>query len=279
MVPPPVPSLAEAATQMLPSPYTIEEGKRIGRVTSTTGSTGAGGDSAGCTGRSTDRSSPRNARATRTAPAAARTRATAPAASRRPAPASGSGRGSRVSMSGHRSGPRTLSSRRNFVSRSAIVASHEVAEPPPALAQVDPYRGRRRTNDRGHLTDRVTGAVVQNHRGPLLRRQAPKRLDQLHRLRVHPVPLLSKREILPGPPGLQISPGDPERRPPDPPIRLPDLVTSPQRLGERLGHRVGGHLGVPGERQNRSPQAIPVLPVHPLQAGGRPHRRFTHTLL
>src|SRR5918996_3226723 len=171
MVPPPVPSLAEAATQMLPSPYTIEEGHLIGRVTSTTGSTGAGGDSAGRTGRSTDRSSPRNARATRTAPAAARTRATAPAASRRPAPPSGSGRGSRDSMSPQRSGPRTLSSPRNLVSRSGIVASQQVAQPPAAPAEVHSHRRRRGADDRGHLASRIPGTVVEHHRGPLLRRQ------------------------------------------------------------------------------------------------------------
>ena len=41
--------------------------------------------------------------------------------------------------------------------------------------------------------------------------------------------------------------------------------TQIQALGERLGHGVARHLAVAAEREDRAPQALPVLPVETIQ--------------
>src|SRR5262249_23473214 len=86
----------------------------------------------------------------------------------------------------HRSGigrsPRGFN--RSFRSR-IVVFLQQLAEPPPAFAEVHVDRGAARADRRGRLGDRPIGVVVQHHRQTLVRRELPEGRDHvLDRVRV-----------------------------------------------------------------------------------------------
>src|SRR4029434_5670965 len=69
---------------------------------------------------------------------------------------------------------------------------------------------------------------------------------------------------------LQFARRDAKGSPPDPALRIPDLVASPEYLRERLRHGIARDLRVARERQEHSPDPIAPFPVQaldPVRAG------------
>src|SRR5262245_852504 len=221
---------------------------------------------------------PPNMRATAPIPTAAATKATAIASARERAGVAGGGGGSRCSMSRQRSGVLVRENDRNRSSRSVIVVLQELAQPASPSHHVHADGRLGRADDPCDLLGGVAGRVVQDHRGPLLVGQLRERDDEVAGRLLHLVGLdrLGHRTL---PPLLQFAARDPERGPPDPPLRILDGVAAPQDLRERLGHRIARHLRVAREGQERPPQPVASLPVQALDLLGarRARRRTFHS--
>jgi hypothetical protein len=105
----------------------------------------------------------------------------------------------------------------------------------------------RPAEDPGDLLRLAAGAVVvEDERGPLVRRELGKSRDQPGGRLLHLVPPVEGR-WLEAPAIFQLSGGDPKGRSPDPALRIAEIVATTEGLGERLGHGVARHLSVAGE--------------------------------
>src|SRR5512132_130936 len=132
------------------------------------------------------RSDPPNEIAAKPIPAIATTRATTATNTRRADEGWTTRPGSRPSISGHRSGPRTRERDSKRSRRSGIaVFLQKVSEPSPASHQVNANRRLGGADDRRNLSCRVPGGVVEDDRGSLPLGQGGERNDQVARWLLH----------------------------------------------------------------------------------------------
>src|SRR3954469_1515538 len=207
----------------------------------------------------------------------ATTPATTPAP-RRERCGSGSGPTDRRWIESHRSGIGRSPSGPSRSFRSRIVVLQQLAEPPPAFAQVHVDRGSARA-DRGRpLGDGPVGVVVQHHGQTLVRRELPEGHDHVRdRVRV----LVARLDVerLERSPALELARRHAERDPPHPARRLTQVVAAGERPGERFGHRVLRDRRVAGERQERPPDRGSVLSVDGREPGLLAHVGGRHIVL
>ena len=192
------------------------------------------------------------------------------------------GRGSRLAMSGQRSGDAIRSAPRNRVLRSGIVVSQKLAKALPPSMQVHSHRRWRGSDDVGYLLERVPGVMVENNRGALLRGEPWESHEQLRRLVRDVVAGVRQRSTF-LPSSLQFACRDPEgRRGASSDAGAPGRAVPVRELfaprGDERGRREGSRTARParGRGDHRARASGGLRAADPgagaLAFGGSPHR-------
>src|SRR3990172_4289813 len=141
----------------------------------------------------------------------------------------------------------------SFLQQGAELATAPVHEHP------DPRR--RRPQDACHFLGRVTRVVVQDQGLSLPRSKRAKGAHEIYRLLGHLHRQVGKCLYRQPATPLQLTARDLERRLPDPGIDIAERIASGNGLSEGFRQGLVGHIRVPREEQQGTPQSRCVRPV------------------
>src|SRR5687768_122635 len=166
------------------------------------------------------------------------------------------------------SGTATLSSVLNRVLRSSIVVTQVLAQPLSTTAEIGPHGEAVGAEPRRDVAHGEVLVKEKKNRRALPLRHPPHRAKEVRvGIAVDLLAVRAPREYRIA--RFQRARGDPEGRPPGPSGGIAEGWSSTQRLRESFGDRVAGDVGITRKREDRSPQAVGMVPIYLLDAGCR----------